>query len=89
MGEYAEIELEREWSEVFEYEPPSRNFKEFRYANSDRWMQLNGNIIMMKDMSNRHLMNSIAMLERSDHDYSDCPAYHGLIKERQRRCECI
>jgi hypothetical protein len=85
MGEYAELALEEELGQIYAFVPDLLDFKEFRYHNRDRWMQLNGDIIDMKDMSDKHLRNSIAMLLRSDHNYANCPSLHGLIEEQERR----
>lgn len=84
MGEYAELALEQEQNHFYRdlgFDREQMDFRAFRYENADRWLQMNGDIIAIKDMSDKHLANSIAMLERSDHDYSDCPAYHNLIEE--------
>lgn len=56
-----------------------------RYLNPSSWLQLTGEEIKISDMSTEHLKNSIAMLERSGHDYSDSLILENMNTELKGR----
>ena len=79
MGEYAEMA----WEQEMELEPRLNKFREFRKSNSTLWMQRDGSIIHIAKMEDRHLKNSIAMLQRGNQ--TSYLAYKGLIDEAKKR----
>lgn len=87
MGEYAELALEQELDEIFNrgYHRSRAFWIHRRYEHSDNWMTLDGRVLKLTEMEANHISNCIAMLERADHDYSDCPVLHNMKAELQRR----
>lgn len=82
MGEYAEMALEQELYDLG-FEPRLNKFKEFRKSNKTLWMKRDGSIIHIAKMEDRHLKNSIAMLQRGNQ--TEYLVYKGLTEEAKKR----
>lgn len=56
-----------------------------RYEYPDTWLTLRGKEMRIEDMDSLHLENCIAMMERADHNYYDCPVLNNMHKELAKR----
>lgn len=89
MGEYAELAILEDGAD--EFGPIDTVFDTYygwihhRYNNDYIWKQLNGREIDIREMGNFHLQNTINMLERAHHDYSDCLVLYNMKQELNRR----
>jgi hypothetical protein len=58
-------------------------FKAFRQHNEYKWLPKHGKAIKVADMTDSHIANSIALLEKAEQQ--DCAAYIGLLTEQHKR----
>jgi hypothetical protein len=93
MGEYADMamqeELDRDIHLLFEgtRSPYAKRQEwiDYRYKNPKKWLTLRGEEMHICDMTSSHILNAIAMLERSAHDYTDSEILKNLYKEVNSR----
>lgn len=80
---YLEIALnnELEWENLFDRQP--NKYERQREKSDTWWMQKDGSLIRISNMTDSHLINSRNLLIRAGQE--DTRAYKGLCKELKKR----